>query len=28
MGLAMKQLSGQPVDADEVKAVVAELRGA
>lgn len=28
MGLAMKQLAGQPVDADEVKAAVAELRGA
>ena len=26
MGLAMKQLAGQPVDADDVKAVVAELR--
>jgi uncharacterized protein YqeY len=26
MGLAMKHLAGQPVDADDVKAVVAELR--
>jgi uncharacterized protein YqeY len=27
MGLAMKQLAGQPVDSDDVKALVAELRG-
>jgi uncharacterized protein YqeY len=27
MGLAMKHLAGQAVDADDVKAVVAELRG-
>ncbi len=26
MGIAMKHLAGQPVDADDVKAVVAELR--
>lgn len=26
MGVAMKQLAGRPVDADDVKAVVAELR--
>ena len=27
MGIAMKTLGGQPVEADDVKAVVAELRG-
>ncbi len=27
MGIAMKNLAGQPVDSDDVKAVVAELRG-
>ncbi|CAN5603355.1 hypothetical protein BH23PLA1_BH23PLA1_25510 [soil metagenome] len=27
MGVAMKQLAGQPVDSSDVKAVVAELRG-